>query len=587
MRRKNFRAFSMCIEERFMTKTCRFFLLGFFFSLVSTFCFAQTDSTQLPASAALSGKADSAQTAGVTAPPTDSPAKKDSSMTHTLLSIAIILLLLAFTAGFLWYLVRLQKQFLQACKEDDQIALFSQSALGLPAGSVRAASGLVLVVFTFGFLVLSVINSGGVAKLIRGALGQLKGISLTIAALALLILILAAVLVYMFIIQKQFYKGCRDKDQLALYSQSPLGLPIGSIRSVLALLIVIISLCFIVLNVFEKLPVPEALVAILGSVIGFYFGTRSGAGADEGMKLQLEQSEQQKEQVMNEKDKEEASSFLKKAQKGIAMSKTVIKFLPKEVQEKYGGVIEKLEKGLDTAENLSKLGNLKGAADKAKEVFDIFRKGNPVKDFVEKATKSFGRVLGPAIPPIAIIGSVIAIGTKLAGMAFQKWKARVLHLPFSPAVIPLTVVDANTGFSLLVKTPIFKTAFTQQLTDNDRDFMKTAVEDFIKEEDHEALWTKYETKGTFESREQFDEGLEEFRRLVAARELQQDLAVVESKELAEVGGPEKLIAAIDQLHTDDEALGDLDMLVTSVENLHRNGEPVPSIFEKVKEEMAS
>ncbi len=65
-----------------------------------------------------------------------------------------------------------------------------------------------------------------------------------------------------------------------------------------------------------------------------------------------------------------------------------------------------------------------------------------------------------------MISALAGVSTKLAGVAYQKWKASILHLPFSPAVIPLDVVDANTGFVLFLNSPIFKKAFVRELEGN-------------------------------------------------------------------------------------------------------------------------
>ncbi|MBI1925580.1 hypothetical protein HYR99_15170 [Candidatus Poribacteria bacterium] len=437
-----------------------------------------------------------------------------------------------------------------------------------------------------------------------------------ISTIALLLAILAGFLGYMFILQKRFFDGCKEKEQMALFFQSPAGLPVGTVRSMLALLIVIISLYFIVLQAFRGLPFPDTLTAILGAVIGFYFGSRSAAkGQEEGLSEQVEQLQTERDEVVAERDgaiaernqavterdeaataREEAvtekatnqtEAMLKKVQKGIALTKTATAILPENMRNKYGDVIDKLEQGANIVEALSQSGNVTEAVTKATEVFELFKTSNPVRDIVVKASQSFGQVLGGAVPPLAIIGTVIGVSTKLAGVAYQKWKARILHLPFSPAVIPLEVVDANTGFVLFLKSAIFKTAFTQELEENDRDFMKSAVENFLKQENTESLWTQYGKR--FESREQFEEGLEEFRRAAADLELKKSIDAVPGlpAEVGAVGGYDPLLSSLDRIHTDANATADLDALVTVVEGLQRNGEPVQSIFNKIREEVSS
>ena len=250
-------------------------------------------------------------------------------------------------------------------------------------------------------------------------------------------------------------------------------------------------------------------------------------------------------------------------------------------------MITKLETGVDTVEGLTRSGNAVEAVAKATEAFQLFKTSNPVLDIVKKASQSFGRVLGGTVPPLAIMGAIVGIGTKLVGGNYQKWKSRILHLPFSPAVVPLEVVDANTGFVLFLKSPIFKAAFGKELVDNDRDFMKSAVEAFMRQENTETLWKTYQDR--FESRDQFEAGLEEFRQVAASLELKKviDATPELQTELAEAGGYDALQSSLNQIYADEDARADLDALVTVVEGLQQNGEPVQSIFNKVRGEVST
>jgi len=68
--------------------------------------------------------------------------------------------------------------------------------------------------------------------------------------------------------------------------RSPLGLPDGSLRAVLAFLLVAFLGFYVYASVLSLTPfnVPESLLGIIGTVIGFYFGSRStdAAGATAG-----------------------------------------------------------------------------------------------------------------------------------------------------------------------------------------------------------------------------------------------------------------------------------------------------------------
>ncbi len=366
---------------------------------------------------------------------------------------------------------------------------------------------------------------------------------------------------------------------MALFFESPAGLPSGTVRSVLALIIVTISIYFIVIGQFSGMGFPATLTTILGTVIGFYFGARSSAkGTDKAQLNQIKASQEDRDNAISE----QGGTFLKKIEKGISMTRVAVNLLPDDIKKKYSGILGKLEQGLGSAKDLSKLGSATQALAKAKEVFDVFRKENPVKDIVQKASLSFASVLGGSIPPLAIVGAVVTVGAALAGVAYQKWKSRILHAPFSPADTPLKIVDANTGFTLFLQCAIFKETFMPELEANDRAFIASAVEKFLGPTDKTLLWKQY--KERFESIEKFEAGLEEFRRAAVDLEIKSEIP---PELLAEVGGYENLIASIDKIHNNPEAKADLDAVFMVARGLQQKGEPVKSIFEKVREEIAS
>jgi hypothetical protein len=401
-------------------------------------------------------------------------------------------------------------------------------------------------------------------------------------SVVILLAIVVLFILYMFYLQRQFLKACQASKQLSEFVQAPAGLPPGTVRSILTLMLIAFSLYLLTLVAFgEAETFPQTLAALLSTVIGFYFGSRTASKAADQAKLeQVKQLETARDQAVTDKQEGQTTTLLKKIQKGLAMTKIAADLLPESIRKKYGSTIAKLEQGVETVESLTKIGDRSEALSKADQIFTVFKEENPVRDLFQKATVSFGRVLGTAVPAAALISTVVVIGTKLVGAAYEKWRARVLHAPFSPAVIPLQVVDANTGFTLLLKCPIFKAAFKTELEANDRPFMTSATHAFLGGEKTEVLWAKY--KDRFESRGEFESGLEEFRRAVADLELRQD---IEPQLVAEVGGYDELVRSLDQIHADPEARADLDTLIAITEGLQEGGEPVKAIFDKVRQEV--
>jgi hypothetical protein len=404
-----------------------------------------------------------------------------------------------------------------------------------------------------------------------------------VLTIIILFTIVALLVAYLFYLQKKFLETCREMKQLDTFAQAPAGLPSGTIRSVLTLIVLTFSMYLVTLHAFNiGGGLPETLAAILSTIIGFYFGSRTaGKAVEEVRQEQGKQLQEAKKGAQEDNEKNQIGVLLNKAQKGLRMTKLAAEFLPQDMRQKYSKTIDALETGIGTAEKLTQAGSTADALKTVTDTFELFTKENPVLDIVKKANGSFGRVLGDAVPSAALITAVVTVGTRLVGVAYEKWRARVLHAPFAPAVIPLKVVDANTGFTLLLKSPTFKSAFSKELEANDRKFMTEAVRDFIREDRTDALFEKY--KDRFESQDAFEAGLQEFRRAAADLELGQ---VVESQWVDSVGNYDKLVSYVDKLSADPEAEKDLHALFSVAEKLQEKGEPVTAIFEHVREEVA-
>jgi len=287
----------------------------------------------------------------------------------------------------------------------------------------------------------------------------------------------------------------------------------------------------------------------------------------------------QRDEAVKAKDTGEVGTLISKIQKGVDLTRTVAAILPQGIGEKYEGVAGKLEQGLEVVRQLSE-GKPADAITKATEIFGVFRTENPVTDIVRRALGSFAGILPAAVPPLALISSIVGVTSTLIGVTYEHWRARVLGLPFSPAVMPPAVVDANTGFTLLIQSEILKKAFAPELQNNDRPFMATLVKDFLEQGDLEALWKQY--PGRFESRQEFETAVDEFRRAAADIDLK---GTIDPSLLAAVGGYDKAVAAIQEIHKSDQAKADLDALVLSVEAINAKGGAPKDVFSKAFQEV--
>jgi amino acid transporter len=90
--------------------------------------------------------------------------------------------------------------------------------------------------------------------------GESKG-DITVAIIAMLGMIIVLSLVNLW----------RNKEK---WSEQALGLPTGSVRAIIALLL-IVMIIFAAFNRIDLSEVPQWLLGIVGTIIGFYFGTKS------------------------------------------------------------------------------------------------------------------------------------------------------------------------------------------------------------------------------------------------------------------------------------------------------------------------
>ncbi len=396
--------------------------------------------------------------------------------------------------------------------------------------------------------------------------------------LGILAIIVIGFLLYLKHLQKTFLETCTQEKQLALFFQSPAGLPEGTIRGMIALLIVTASMLFLAL---PNNQFPDVLGGILGTVIGFYFGARGQNKDSESAVLeQAIQANTQRDAAVSQQQHSQADSMLDSISNGIDMARTVADVLPKEVGGKYVALAEKMEQGVSTARNLLVEGKFEDALHTVTDTKSNLDQDGPLTDIVGSALKSFGATLGNSMSPAALITALAAGTVKLTGIYHQKWKARILHMPFSAAGgLNLESVNDATGSSLLRQSPLFSSAFQANLTNPQ--FIKQAVDDFIGNVDSDRLFEKYADQGSFKTLQQFEDALDEFHRTAADRELKALILARDPSLFGNTGGYESVLQAVDKLHQNPEALKDLDCLIVATEKLQAEDKPVASMINKI------
>lgn len=113
----------------------------------------------------------------------------------------------------------------------------------------------------------------------------------------------------------------------------------------------------------------------------------------------------------------------------------------------------------------------------------------------------------------AVMNLPIAFADGGSSSSHDNTGENVIQKPWSTAILPLAAIDGNTGFTLLIESPIFNRAFAEELEGNDRPFMKMAAE-ALTSGNQEALWNGYEDR--FSSREEFEQALQHLDPMISS-----------------------------------------------------------------------
>ncbi len=429
----------------------------------------------------------------------------------------------------------------------------------------RAAVGIGVALLTLASS-CSVMAQAGAALEEKGA-GVLSVQSLSLLVLVLALVMLGAFASFIFTLQRRYLETCVKEHRLDLFAQSPAGLPTGTIRSMLAMMIVSLTLFFILISFLGVLntgkEIPETLTAILGTVIGFYFGSRSGGAVPTGG----EDKETNALRTTQAQAAEETDNTLDQARKVVQTGRLLTSFLPKEWAGKVESVTAQIESGIDKVEQLKKVGDALGAMKEGARA----AVGNPLAEMFTKASTTFATVLGSGVPQYALIAALVGLAGRYTGTAYQKWKSRILHAPFSPAVVRLDPIDSNTGFALISASPLLMRVFQKELTEGDNPALASFANKVIKADTLAHLWQKLEpeVRERFESQAQFVEAMEGLRRAVVDQELQR---ITPRDALpSELEGYTGLMRKVDALYADPECEAQLHALFITIERLQKEG----------------
>ena len=399
-----------------------------------------------------------------------------------------------------------------------------------------------------------------------------------IVSIAFLFVLVLALGYFMQRLHKDTMELIRKHGTLNTFLSTPVGLPTGTVRAVITFLTIIFSLYIFLLEAMNLAEFPRSLSAILTAIVGFYFGHRTAQKGEERIAKQYDDKVKEIEAQQVEKDKGIAQEWIGKIKKNVSLVRQVLNFVPPDKRKKFEPLLTNLESGVNTADTLLKNDSVQESIDKARDLYEKFKRENPLKDIVQRASTTFASVVS-GVSPLVVIGALVGVSGTVVGVAYQRWKARIMDLPFSPSDLPLKLVDTDRVFLFMANSPLCKDAFQKKLKDRDSAFLEQVNKDFLRLEIEE-LKNKY--KNYFDTAENVKQAVEEYRRIVAETQLEQE---IDASLFSDVGGYRRFLGIVDNIRKDQQAHADFDELMEIIDGLKRTDEPIISIFNKVKDEV--
>ena len=406
---------------------------------------------------------------------------------------------------------------------------------------------------------------------------------------------------------KLISSGKMTPDQLADLKDLPMGLPEGSVRSVLALIVAVVGLPLLAFSRVMHLDaaVGGYLNGIITGVFGFYFGTRSGAASSQAIE-QITDAKSRADQAEDDRDQAQAEAQNAKsvAEIGVQAAAAAARAAG------FGSTVTKLNREMDVASTILKViqpalpagilpAGLTKAVSTAQTALDAVQ--GVTKDTVTDSQNSLlqtavGALLGgattstgssagdntaaagssaalgalvktaapmlsslgiPGVGEITALIALLSVGMKLGSQQYNRWRARVLAAPLAHGLIEFGTVTPDDAQAALLDAPIFAQAFAEEL---DRaGFFADLADAVLRDDALERLWQRYGTgipgqPPLFTDRGQLEAGLTQFDQVLlasqAAGDMPDGLPDAVTTALADAKHPDIRAAATDDFTRD-------------------------------------
>jgi hypothetical protein len=367
-----------------------------------------------------------------------------------------------------------------------------------------------------------------------------------------LLVFLIGVLAFLFLwwLAREAYKLIAnpqiDDTRLQSMKDLPLGLPEGTVRAMLALIVGMVGLPLLLFS--DVLHINAAtsgyVSTIIAGVFSFYFGSRSSAG-DAQTARNLSSAVGSLQSANNQLQSNNADLTTQRDQlqgqnQGLTQTATVSRKTQLSSQldtlGNYTGLLETLvttlgpalPKGLVPAGLDTLLAQGKSALTTASQLADGDITDNTIGGISKLVSniagasplggllKSAAGIFGPLTEgagPLGAVAIVLTVGWNLSASAYKRWCARVLDAPYEPGLIDIGTVSAASAALRMASCPIFSQVFAK-VKDTQPGFYGTLVNTVLSDNAATELLKQYGPQGLFTGLSQVQQGVAEFRRVL-------------------------------------------------------------------------
>jgi hypothetical protein len=341
----------------------------------------------------------------------------------------------------------------------------------------------------------------------------------------------------------------------------PMGLPEGSIRSLLAMIVAVVGIPLLVFSESMGIrePVSGYLNGIITGVFGFYFGTRAGGNSGQALnqitdaKSRADQAEDERDQAVADADAAKSDAAASKQQAdaatrasgfngavsklnrdvGVASSilDVIVPALPSGILPSgLSTVVNDARTALDTVKGVTS-GTVSDGQNQILQtaITAITGSGSGTSASLGSLIKTAAPMLSGIIPGVGAVTALTAllsVGFKLGSAEYARWRARVLAAPLAHGLIEFGTVTPDDAHAALLGAPIFAKAFAEE--QDQPGFDANLADAALRDDAVERLWQQYGVAreghpALFTDRAQIQAGLAEFNQVLLATRSANDL----------------------------------------------------------------